>query len=478
MKDEQLKKLFFDKIKKNLSSDNFFFLNKSFKYSDLHKYLDILYLNLKKKNFKEIVVICDRSLLTYVSHVYAFLSDKIWVPISANMKENELIDILDQLTQPLILSSDSKKIPKIKTSFNYINLNAIKFDDYKGEKKLTFKSHNSTTAIFFTSGSTGKPKGVKLNFKNIIYNLINMQKIIDAKPSDRFVDFHEVSFVISIPILIYCLFSGSSIVVGNNIDLLNLKKLYSKYKFNILITVPTLLKIINRSNYTPSMKLSTLVTCGEPITRSLIKDLNNKHKLKNFFNFYGSTEVAPWILYADLKICLKNKIFEDDYAPAGKKLDFIKLIISNQTKTLIATGPQVSSGYLKKRSFKFKKIGNYYSYDSGDIFEKKGLYYFCKGRIDHEFKRNGVRMSILNLEYSYKKLLKMENLYVVFIKEINKLFLVTEKKMNRNCQEIIFQKLSKNKQPDYFISLNAMSKTSSGKVSRKKLEELCLDQIS
>ena len=226
------------------------------------------------------------------------------------------------------------------------------------------------------------------------------------------------------------------------------------------------------------MKLSTLVTCGEPISKKLVADLNTKHKLKKFFNFYGSTEVAPWILFADLKECLKKKIFNDDYAPAGKKLDFIKLNIDKKTKTLIATGPQVSSGYLKQKSSKFKRTGSYFSYDSGDIFEKKGFYYFCKGRVDHEFKRNGIRMSILNLEYTYKKLLKIENLYAVFIKEKNKLFLVTDKKVKKKSEKIILQKLSKNKQPDYFIALSSMSKTSSGKISRKKLEEICLDEVS
>ena len=84
------------------------------------------------------------------------------------------------------------------------------------------KSKN-ITAIFFTSGSTGRPKGVKLSLSNILYNLTNM--IIKIKPNsnDIFVDFHEVSFVISIPILILSFVTGASLVIGNNIDLFNLK---------------------------------------------------------------------------------------------------------------------------------------------------------------------------------------------------------------------------------------------------------------
>jgi acyl-coenzyme A synthetase/AMP-(fatty) acid ligase len=417
--------------------------------------------------------LCDRSLFTYIAHVYAFLSKKIWIPISANLKENEIVEILAQLENPIILSNGPVNIESIKKHYDCKDLNDLDFDKYKPKPLNIHTSTNLVTAIFFTSGSTGKPKGVKLSLANIIINLINIEKIIKAKQRDIFVDFHEISFVISIPILIYCLYSGSSLVVGKNTDLLNLKRLYKKYKFTILITVPTLLKVIDSSIYTPRMELKTLVTCGEPITKQLIINLIKKHNLKSFFNFYGSTEVSPWILYADLKECLEKNIFLDNYAPAGKKLNFIDLNIEKKSNTLVATGPQVSSGYLNLKSSKFKRIGNYFSYNSGDIFEKISKYYFCKGRIDHEFKRNGERMSILNLEYMYKKILKIENLYVVFLKQKNKLFMVTKKKISKDTQSKFFKKLSRNKKPDQIITLNSVDKTSTGKISRKKLEEIC-----
>ena len=477
MIDKQLKFFFFNRINNNLSKQNHFFLNNSFKYIDLLKYLNSLEFILSKEKNKELVILCDRSLHTYVSHVYAFLSEKIWIPLSANLKETEISEILEQLENPMILINGKNNFQSVRKRFKCIDINDLDFENYKLKSTDFSKSQDRVAAIFFTSGSTGKPKGVKLSLTNIIINLINMEKIIKAKPTDIFVDFHEVSFVISIPILIFCLYSGSSLLVGKNTDLLNLKRLYKKYKFTILITVPTLLKVIDFSKYTPSMKLETLITCGEPITKKLINSLIKKHHLKNFFNFYGSTEVGPWILYADLKECLEKNIFQDDYAPAGKKLDFIDLNISKNSNTLIATGPQVSSGYLKVKSSKFKKVGNYFSYDSGDVFEKDADYYFCKGRVDHEFKRNGERMSILNLEYTYKKILKIENLYVVFIKPENKLFMVTEKKIKNNLQDKLFQQLSRNKKPDQIISLNSIDKTSTGKISRKRLEEICKNYL-
>ena len=82
-------------------------------------------------------------------------------------------------------------------------------------------------------------------------------------------------------------------------------------------------------------------------------------------------------------------------------------------------------------------------------------------------------MSILHLEYIYKKILNKTNLFVVFLKEQNKLFLILEGKVNKKDKEKVLHKVSKNKQPDYYLSLKSISKTSTGKISRSELAKIC-----
>ena len=52
-------------------------------------------------------------------------------------------------------------------------------------------------------------------------------------------------------------------------------------------------------------------------------------------------------------------------------------------------------------------------------------------------------MSILHLEYIYKKILNKTNLFVVFLKEQNKLFLILEGKVNKKDMKKYFIKFPK-----------------------------------
>lgn len=147
MIDERFTKKFFNKINHNLLKKNEFLLNYSFKYIDLLKYLNALEFNFNKEKKKEIVVLCDRSLFTYIAHVYAFLSKKIWIPISANLKENEIVEILAQLENPIILSNGPVNIESIKKHYDCKDLNDLDFDKYKPKPLNIHTSTNLVTAF-------------------------------------------------------------------------------------------------------------------------------------------------------------------------------------------------------------------------------------------------------------------------------------------------------------------------------------------
>ena len=464
------------KILSNLKTNKVFLrTDKDYTYDSLYKFLNILENKLKKKEYDSIIVICDKSFKTYSSHIFSFLSSKAWVPISDKISKNDLTDILKSFKNPLILHNNFKKY---KFFFKYTNFNLLNLN-YEENTKNNYKikiNKIGSKAIFFTSGSSGKPKGVKLSLQNILVNIANIGGVLKLKKNDNFADFHEVSFVISIPILIFCFINGKTLTPGKLNDILNFELFIKVNKVNILITVPTLYKTLVRT-IKKKCGLKYLITCGEPIDKNLIIDIKKKISYEKLFNFYGSTEVAPWILYCDLEKILKNDLFQDSYAPAGKPLKYVKLDFSKDKNTLLVNGPQVFDSYIGKNFLKNKKQHGYYIYDTGDIFSKSKNYYFCKGRIDHQFKRFGYRLNILSLEFNYKKILKTKILYVVFLEEKSKVCCITEKKIEQKAKEKLLKSLPKYKHPDFFLELDKFSSTSSGKISRTDLKEICKKNV-
>ena len=414
------------------------------------------------------IIICNKSFESYSAHIFAFISNFQWVPISENISFDDLKNIVNQFNQPIIIHSNYQLADKIKVE-KKINLENI---NHKKSKKVRvfFSSLKDTKAIYFTSGSSGKPKGVMLSLENILSNIYNINKILEIKKVDSFIDFHEVSFVISVPILINCFINGSTLKPASLNDLPMIRKLKTTEN-TILITVPTLLRALIKI-LRQKINLKYLITCGEPIDKNLVLELKKKVNYKKFFNFYGATEVAPWILNCDLDLIVKNNLFSDTYAPAGKIMNFVDLEI-DENNSLQVFGPQVFKSYLGKNFSINKKKNGYYLYNTGDIFEKKNDYYFCKGRVDHQFKRRGYRLNILNLEANYKKILKKKIVYVVFLEKPAKIFCITESKISNLEKEKICKLLPNFKHPDYYLDLKDQKKTSTGKISRTELKNFC-----
>jgi len=458
------------KIYTNLSSNRVFLNNKKdYSFSYLNKFLENINFQLDgiKKN-STLIVICNKSFQSYSAHIFAFISSFKWVPISENISFDDLENIINQFNQPIIIHNNYQFSGKIKEK-QKINLASISLNESK-KIKVFFERLKDTKAIYFTSGSSGKPKGVMLSLENILSNIYNINEILKIRKVDYFIDFHEVSFVISVPILINCFVNGSTLKPASFNDLLMIKKLKNSEN-SILITVPTLLrammKILRQKH-----NFKYLITCGEPIDKDLILEIKKKITYKKFFNFYGATEVAPWILNCDLDLVVENNLFIDTYAPAGKVMKFATLQI-DESNSLQVYGPQVFKSYLGKKFSINKKKKGYFFYNTGDIFEKKSDYYFCKGRVDHQFKRRGYRLNILNLEANYKKILKKNILYVVFLDNLSKIFCITENKVSELEKKKIKNILPSFKHPDYYLDLKNQKKTSTGKISRTELKIFC-----
>ena len=332
---------FYQKLKNNLNSNNLFYSY----YGEKYYYKDIKKFALKFSNVirdlpnkrNKICVISDKCFDLYATSLSIILTNNIWVPISASSPDGRVFEMIEKLDPDLLIVQNisTLKMLRIKSFLKKKNIKTISFAEIKETKPLlkipeSKINHNDVSMIFFTSGSTGNPKGVKITHKSYISSLVQQTKNLYQKQKNlTFGDYHDISFVISLNILLPCFYLKS--VISPAIDMKDILFPVDhavKNQVNTLITVPTTMNRIKNyyKKINNKFKLKILILCGEPFYCDIMKYLIKKNFSKKIFNCYGSTELSPWVFYYELnKIDFKN-INKSNVVPIGSKFKGVIII--------------------------------------------------------------------------------------------------------------------------------------------------------
>jgi len=483
---------FYHRILNNLSSNKIFYKYNhiNYKYLDLRKiffsFIKFLESREKSKNNK-ICVISEKSFLSYSISISILLSNNTWIPLSSKLPKYRLIKMIKLLNPDIIIvdNKNSKHLKVLKKTFFITTINEL--NKYRGsrlKKFLITHKPNDIAVIFFTSGSTGEAKGIEIKQSNFLPSFFSqIERIYKNNKKMVFADFHDLSFIISLNILIPCVYSKSTIVPAiSNFDNIFPHKHIKKNKVNVLITVPSFMnqikKISNENTMLNNLKL--VVMCGETFHYNLLNYIIENCKKSRIFNCYGSTELSPWVFSyeykkSDHKIIKKLKI-----VPIGKKFKFVKFIIHK--RELIISGPSVVQGYLNNisdnKKFILKKPYN--SFKTGDIALKTRNLIFIKGRKDTQIKMHGFRVDLLDIESTLKINKNISNAIVIVKKKdrYNKIIIAlveTKKNLVENhISNFLESKLPFYMMPNKYQIFKNFPKNKNGKVDRKKLNEKVL----
>ena len=480
---------FYSKCFNNIYSNKVFFkyYNNIKRYSEL-KFFYNKFLNLiKNKERLKIITFSDKSFEMYAAIASIFLSNNIWIPLSDNLPPNRIIKIFE-LSKPdiLIVSKNSlllknklllSSIKNLKIKIiSYNEINNVK-ENKKNLPKKKIKSKN-LSMIFFTSGSTGDPKGVCITYQSFV-SCFEAKKnfLYKNKKNLVFGDYHDSSFVISLVIFFPCFYLGATISPSQNlIENLNPSNHIEKNKVNVLITVPSTISRIlsHRGNKKIKANIKVLIMCGEPFSLKLAKYIFNSINPKKLYNFYGSTEVSPWIFYHDCKKKDVKNFSSEDFMPVGKPLGKTKIKILNQE--LLVSGPMLSDGYIEKKQNKdifvfHNGVRWYRTSDQIVLFKEK---YFIKGRMDKVVKIHGYRVDLNDIESNLRKIDGVDDA-ITFLKKTNNTKVLScaikSKKIKKEnyLLEKISQKLPNYMIPKKFKIYKDFPLNRSGKTDRKKI---------
>ena len=367
--------------------------------------------------------------------------------------------------------------------------NAVSFDSIPLSTNLSplkiQNNENDTVCIIHTSGSTGKPKVAALSNKGIC-NFINYANKLFAK-TNQVISSTDISFDAFIleTIVALCnnvkviLLSEDQITVQNKFE-----NVLSENKDSFMFCTPTkLMSYIQNSDNGDFIKnISTFVIGGENFPEELYSKISFYNSNCNVYNGYGPTETTLHV--ADYKI----NSFDINI---GKPIANTQIYILDQNNRILPigvagelciSGNGVGKGYLNQPELTAKKfipnpfINGKTMYCTGDLarWRADGNIEYL-GRIDTQVKIRGLRIELGEIESVMNTFGGMKTTAVTDKRDKNgRQYLVGYYTAESDIDEKALRKhlgakLPKYMIPNYFVYLDEMSMTSSGKIDRKNL---------
>ncbi|MEI6228451.1 MAG: amino acid adenylation domain-containing protein [Candidatus Saccharibacteria bacterium] len=477
---------------------------KTLTYSEL-EYLSLSYADkLKELGASEgsiIGVYMDRS-VEYVATMLAIWSlGAIYVPLDINHPSERITSMITQANIGFIVTnSDNRK--SVNTSVPFYNIDNPLTLELKKNRKITRKyepTANDVAYIIFTSGSTGLPKGVMVKHQGFMNHLEIMIHELGLNKSSVVAQTAEVSFDISVWQLICPLLTGGAVRICSKDDVTSVQKIYNiinKDRISVLEIVPSLLSVYleaEQSNLVDRkcLKNTIIITTGEAISPSIVKQWFNIYQNKPLLNAYGPAEASDDTHFYHIKT--DSNI--EQTIPIGHPLFNIETYILNNDMQLCPIGIigeihiggiAVADGYINDKKLTDKVfIDNPFlnskskMYRTGDygMWRNDGALNFL-GRKDHQVKINGQRLELGEIENKILNLNYVKDVAVIFEDTPSgkrlRGYITFKDKVYSNDD---IKRDLENKLPSFMIPRNIkiidnIPRNSNGKLDRKYLESL------
>jgi len=408
-----------------------------------------------------------------------------------------------------------KKCIVVKRTGNYVNMTNDR-DVWYHEitKKVSDKcepeemSAEDPLFILYTSGSTGKPKGVMHTTGGyMVYASMTHQYIFNYKNKDIYWCSADIGWVTGHSYIIYGpLSNGATTIMFEGIptypDSSRWWQIIDKYKVNIFYTAPTAIRALMREGDSPVKKtsrksLKLLGTVGEPI---------NPEAWMWYYKTVGDSRcpiVDTWWQTETGGILISPQTGAIDLKPGSATKPFygIKPVIVDQTGKVLAgacTGRlciaqswpgQMRTVYGDHQRF----IDTYFSQYDGKYFTGDGCkrdkdgYYWITGRVDDVIIVSGHNLGTAEIESAFVAHPKVAEAAVVgYPHDIkgNGLYcyvtLNAEEKadgdLDRELKLWVKKQIGAHARPDFIHFTTGLPKTRSGKIMRRILRKIAVNE--
>ncbi len=289
---------------------------------------------------KKIIIILPNGVELVELMLACFESGVISVPLSNNITNDELVNIVNEVKPDAIITNW-----KFSKNLSISSLPILCIEElpsiarscqvYKNNYKLNL---NDICTILMTSGTTNSPKAVQLTYNNFQSSCENWNNFLNFNNSDQFLCCLPLTHIGGLAVLVRALIYGFSINLSKSFSSELIYQLLSKDPITIVSLVPTMLqRIIEKPKGIKYLKSLRAILLGGGPTSSSLLNLCLQENL-SIVKTYGMTETCSGIVGLWLKEQQDKKHF------AGEPFRDVKIEIKN--KEIIISGPMVMKGYL------------------------------------------------------------------------------------------------------------------------------------
>ncbi|WP_111977559.1 non-ribosomal peptide synthetase [Algibacillus agarilyticus] len=438
-----------------------------------------------------LVGICvPRSLDMLIGLLAVLKAGASYVPLDPNYPADRIEDVLIDADVSLLITTQG-----LYEKFAHLTCPLFLTDNQNTNNIIIkAKQNNSNLAyVIYTSGSTGKPKGVMINHAAAVNFLTSMVVTPGIKASDTLLAVTTIAFDIAVLELYMPLIVGAKVIIADEEmtrDGQLLMKTINTEQVSIMQATPATWRLLLASDWQGSPHLNVLCG-GEALPSSLAKKL--LPRVNSLWNLYGPTEATVWSTIHSVS----EKDLNSATIPIGKPINNTKIYILDDNLALVPVGVRgemyigglgLACAYLNRPELTQLSFINdpfvpgQRMYKTGDLarnLSNDSIEYM--GRNDQQIKIRGFRVEPGEVEHVLTNQTGVD-ICTVIVDRANTeharlvaYYLGNESDKNK-LKQALQRVLPDYMVPSLILQLSEMPLTNNGKVDRRALSQLKIEQ--
>ena len=448
----------------------------------------------------------------FVVSVYAVTKiGAVVVPVNNMLKASEYEYILNDSEAKMLITSQqfAKEVQGLQTVTSVekvvwvdeaptLDATNIVFDEVvqthrHGEETKGLSKLDDLAIIFYTSGTTGNPKGAMMSYRNLFHNMIAGSERFNVTQKDRFIVylpmFHAFTFTVMLMIPFYN--RSSFVIIPKLLPFSNIIKQTLLKRVTVFLGVPDVYNALIKAKlpwyFMWFNSIRVFISGASALSEDTLEKFNEKFKRAKMLEGYGLSECSPVVSVNPLDLQKPMSI-----GPALRGCE-VKIVDDEmvemplgQTGELIVKGDNVMLGYLNNPESTHNTILNGWL-RTGDLgkMDSDG-YIYIVDRIKDLIISKGINIYPRQIEEELMKLDYVKQGAVIGVKDPNSgeipvayvelndevdRAVVTPNKIKKDLKAV----LANFKVPKSVVIVDALPKTATGKVLKRKIKEMHLE---